>query len=105
MSLQKCKLCLKRRKLRKRHLLGRVFYKMCKEAYCDPIVMTPQIILPTSLQVSDYLLCEKCEQLFNSNGEAYVASLVYDGTNFPLLEKMNLALTVKVESSLRVYSA
>jgi hypothetical protein len=100
-----CKLCLKRRKLRKSHLLGRAFYKMCKGVGSDPIVMTPQIILPTSRQVSDYVLCETCEQLFNSNGENYVSTLVYDGTGFPLLDKMNVALTVKEEPNLLVYSA
>lgn len=100
-----CKLCLKRRKLRKSHLLGRAFYKMCKEVGSEPIVMTPQIILPTSRQVSDYVLCEACEQLFSRNGESYVSKLVYDGTDFPLLDKMSVALTVTEETNLLVYSA
>jgi hypothetical protein len=78
---------------------------MCKEAGSDPIVMTPKIILPSSRQVSDYVLCETCEQLFNSNGENYVSKLVYDGADFPLLDKMNVALTVKEETNLLVYSA
>src|SRR5262249_45657439 len=100
-----CKLCGKRRKLRKSHLLGRAFYKMCKDGTSDPIVMTPDIILPTSRQVSDYVLCEKCEQLFSSNGENYVSKLVFDSRDFPLLDRMNVAMTVKVETNLRVYSA
>jgi hypothetical protein len=78
---------------------------MCKEADSDPIVMTPKIILPTSRQISDYLLCGRCEQLFNSNGENYVSKLVYDGADFPLLDKMNVALTMKEERNLLVYSA
>lgn len=100
-----CKLCLKKKPLRQSHLLGRAFYKMCKEAGSDPVVMTPKIILPTSRQVKEYLLCEDCEQLFNSKGEEYVSTLVYDGTDFPLLERMNVSMTIKEEPNLLVYSA
>ena len=78
---------------------------MCRELGCEPIVMTPKIILPTSKQVQDYVLCEECEQLFSSKGEKYVAKLVYDGENFPLLDKLQLALTIKEEPNLNVYSA
>jgi hypothetical protein len=100
-----CKLCLRRRQLQQSHLLGRAFYRMSKENGSGPIAMTPEIILPTSRQVRDFVLCGDCEQLFNRNGEAYVSSLVYDGVRFPLLDKLNVAMTVKEESNLRVYSA
>ena len=60
--------------------------------------MTPEIVLQTSLQVSDYVFCNNCEDRFSKGGEKYVTALVYRKDRFPLLEKIKLAL-YKVEAT------
>jgi hypothetical protein len=50
------------------------------------MVITDKASIQTSMQIADYLLCADCEQLFSKNGENYVMTQVFDGTNFPLLD-------------------
>ncbi len=94
-----CKLCLLEKDLQDSHLIGRAIYRLIREeAGEDPIVMTPQVVLQTSLQVSEYVFCKECEERFSKGGERYVTGLVYRKHKFPLLDKIKLAL-YKVEKT------
>ncbi len=98
MPVGKCKLCLQEKELRDSHLIGRAVYRLFREDEGeDPIVMTPDVVLQTSQQVSDYVFCDKCEDRFNKGGEKYVTGLVWRRSRFPLLDRIKLALHMKRE--------
>jgi hypothetical protein len=57
----------------------------------NPVVVGRKITATTSKQVSDYVLCSDCEQLFNRNGENWMLRQVWNGRRFPLLDRLRLA--------------
>jgi hypothetical protein len=61
--------------------------------------MTPKIITTSPRQIWAHLLCLECEGRLNKFGETPVLKLLDNGRGFPLLERMNLALTLKVEAN------
>ena len=88
-----CKLCLQEKELQDSHLIGRAIYRRIrKDEGEDPIVMTPDIVLQTSRQVSDYVFCKDCEDRFSKGGEKYVSGLAWRKDGFPLLDKIKLSL-------------
>lgn len=101
-----CKLCCKDADLQLSHLIGRAVYKLCREDDGDdPIVMTTDVVMKTSRQVRDYVLCATCEERFNKGGEQYVTSLFWRRRNgFPLLDKLRLALPIQREPDCQVFS-
>ena len=100
-----CKLCHKTAKLCKSHYLGRVLYKLSRVGGEDPVVMTPKLVTITPRQMWAHLLCEVCEQKLNKLGEKPVLKLFNDASdNFPLLNRMNLAIPHKVEGKAIIYS-
>lgn len=101
-----CKLCRKDAELQRSHLIGRAIYKLCREDDGeDPIVMTTEVVIKTSHQIRDYVLCASCEDRFNKGGEQYVTSLVWRRRNgFPLLDRLRLALPMQREPDHHVFS-
>lgn len=82
-------------------------YAMTRESgarVSNPIMVTRATTVPTSRQIWTHLLCRECEHHFNVRGEQYVLTLVHNGTNFPLLERLNVAVPVQAISTLAVYS-
>ncbi|MGB8479956.1 MAG: hypothetical protein WCE63_14170 [Acidobacteriaceae bacterium] len=102
-----CKLCHKDATLQRSHLIGRAIYRLCREDNGeDPIVMTTDVVMKTSRQIRDYVLCASCEDLFSKGGERYVTNLVWRRRNgFPLLDKLRLAVPMKREPDYQVFSA
>jgi hypothetical protein len=92
--------------LQRSHLVGRAIYKLIRDdGDDDPIVMTPDVVLKTSRQVRDYVLCTGCEDLFSKNGEQYATGLVWRRhEGFPLLDKLRLALPTEREANYSVFS-
>ena len=45
----------------------------------------------------DYVLCKSCEDRFSKGGEAYLGTLVARKDGFPLLDKLKVSLTHRVE--------
>src|SRR5579859_1201764 len=100
-----CPLCLKPAKLCKSHYLSRVLHSLSRSGKEHPVVMTPQLVTATPRQLWAHLLCEPCEQLLNERGEKPVLPLLNDADdNFPLLNRMDLALPLKVEAKHIMYS-
>ena len=100
-----CKLCLKAAKLCKSHYLSRVLHTLSRMEGAHPIVMTPRLIKSTPCQMWAHLLCEACEGRLNDRGEKPLLALFNGASdNFPLLNRMNLALPVRVESTVITYS-
>jgi hypothetical protein len=67
-------------------------------------MMTSRRAVPTAMQVKDYLLCAECEDRFNKYGETWAAGQVYDGKDFPLLQRLTLALPFLETPKLRAVS-
>jgi len=107
MNHNKCKLCRKRRQLVRSHLMPAALYAMSREAgsrVSNPIMVTRETSVPTSRQIWAHLLCRECGERFNVGGEHYVLTLVYDGTHFPLLERLNVAVPLEETNTLALYS-
>ncbi len=72
-----CKLCQRLRNLQESHLIPRALYAMSRDPTDKnphPVIITAAVAMRTSRQVKDYILCKKCEQLFNDNGERWMMS-------------------------------
>ncbi len=103
----KCKLCGKRRTLRRSHLLPAALYKMMREPgskVSNPIVISRATSVSTSKQIWAHLLCEECEHRFNIGGENYVMTQVYGNIRFPLLDRLRVALPFQEMPGLALYS-
>jgi hypothetical protein len=91
-----CRLCLVERELVLSHYMPAAMYAYIKRGsiatHDHPIVMGKRLTSMTSLQVKDYLLCAECEDLFNKNGETYTLGWMWNGKDFPLYDRLQLAL-------------
>ena len=54
--------------------------------------MTARASATSSKQITDYVLCADCEDLFNKNGETWMMKQVWNGKCFPLRDRLDLAL-------------
>ena len=89
-----CKLCRQYKELCDSHLIPAAMYKYLldrTQKNPHPIVVGRNITTTTSQQVTDYVLCADCEDLFNKNGENWMVRQVWNGQRFPLLDRLNVA--------------
>lgn len=98
MPVGTCKLCLQLKPLQNSHLIPSAMYDIirCENEQSgwenvSPIVIGRKVTSHTSKQVTDYVLCADCEDIFNKNGEGWMLRQVWDGTSFPLYERLKLA--------------
>lgn len=87
-----CKLCLLEKELRDSHYLPKGLLRYLQEHSLrnpNPIMVTPDSVFQTSHQITDYLLCEDCEQRFNINGERWVIRQMARIDSFPIWEKLH----------------
>jgi len=99
-----CKLCRKRRILCKSHYLGRALYALSRVNGENPVVMTPQLVTLSPRQMWAHLLCRECEERFCKCGEKPVMQLLNGKDQFPLLNRMQLALAVKKDGDAVTFS-
>ncbi len=66
--------------------------------------MTSLVVVPTSKQLQDYLLCDGCERRFSEHGEKWIARQVYNGRDFPLLDRLNVAIPLHASPGLQIFS-
>lgn len=107
MRVDLCRLCLKKRALQRSHYLPRAVYRSLgnpRTPVKDPVWMNARIALLTSKQTRDYLLCAECEDLFNKNGERYVAEQMCKKSRFPLLERLRVSPVVDFSLKEGIYS-
>lgn len=87
-----CKLCLLEKELRDSHYLPKRLLRYLQEhslSNPNPIMVTPDTVFQTSQQITDYLLCEDCEQSFNIKGERWVIRHMARVDSFPIWEKLH----------------
>jgi uncharacterized CHY-type Zn-finger protein len=92
-SHDKCRLCFEVHPLRNSHFLPRGMYKVMRDTD-DPkhVILRPGRTSRTTKQVRDYLLCDECEERFNSRGERWVlANGLQKCGEFPLQAMLKAA--------------
>lgn len=94
MPARNCGLCGETGELRDSHLIPKSIYKRLRKAIeldgaknPNPVVVSEEVTVASSDQVTDYFLCNRCEQRFNTGGEKWVAENCWqaDGS-FPIRE-------------------
>jgi len=85
-EVRACLLCQKVGLLCDSHLLPKATYRLIRKSSArSPVILTPELISATDLQVHQDLLCEMCEQRF-SKAESYALSQCCRGKGFRLQE-------------------
>ncbi len=85
MPIGNCKLCLMQKDLQDSHLLPAAMYKYIRvplKRNPNPVIVGRKVTATSSRQVTDYLLCAECEELFNKNGEGETLRWVWNGKTF-----------------------
>ena len=71
-----CRLCIKSKTLVKSHLAPRALYDLCRPPDGDPVLITKAVVMRTSRQTRDRVLCLGCEDLLNRSGESWLLPLL-----------------------------
>ena len=101
MEIGECRLCLaKGVELQNSHILPkwtyrRAFDKTAKGGAANPIMMTNEVVIQTSEQATEPMLCFACEQLIGGD-ERYVADLAYRDGSLGLLGMIPLSSIFKI---------
>ncbi len=96
-----CKLCLKERNLQLSHFMPKAAFRSLRGVLSknpNPTLVTNNAMVRTSYQMTDYLLCEECEDRFNRLGERWVLPRIASKSRFPLLESVSSAPVVQTIS-------
>ncbi len=94
MPTGRCKLCLREdRDLKESHLMPAGMYRRIRsdEKNPHPIMITKDGSRPSSMQVTDYVLCGECESRFDAFGENYTLRFAAGNGRFRLLEELETA--------------
>ncbi len=93
MPHEPCKLCLEYKDLQVSHLIPASIYRLIRKSQgSDPVMLTAKRARISSRQVIAHELCWDCEQLSRQNGEDWMARQVFQGTEFPLLNRLKVAM-------------
>jgi hypothetical protein len=81
-------------------------YDLCRAAGGgDPVRVSSEIVMSTSRQTQDYLLCLQCEGILNEGGEKWVLpKLATYQKTFPLYEIIERATPEWVEPDMKAYA-
>lgn len=89
------------------HFIPRAMYKYLRtssEKNPNPMVVGRTKAATTSKQVKDYLLCAKCEDLFNKNGENEILKWVWNSKSFPLGDRLSVAVPLRLDMGAPAFS-
>ncbi len=100
-----CKLCLSHKDLQVSHLVPAFASRIVRRHQgSDPVMVTSKHAGQSSRQITAHELCWDCEQLFRQNGEDWMAQQVFQGAEFPLLNRLKLAMADWEQSDHAAYS-
>ena len=88
-----CPLCWQQKQLEKSHYLGRALHLLSHDDG-EAVIMTPQRVELSARQIWTHLLCGECEDLLAKN-ESYAHQWINRKDRFPLLERLNVAASVR----------
>lgn len=102
-----CKLCLRRRTLRKSHLIPAGVYRECSEPSLpnpNPTISTSRALFQSSKQLWNHVLCSDCERRLDKSGEDYsLRQMAHRDGRFPLLDQLTTTPPDSVTGDLALY--
>jgi hypothetical protein len=103
--LQICPLCLETKSVVSSHLIPKRMYEYCRPPVGNPISVTTELVIETSRQLQDYLLCVDCEDLLNKGGETWLLPLLaqYQGP-FPFYDLLTKFPAEGIVDDVAVYA-
>jgi hypothetical protein len=106
MPVGQCKMCLKDKALVRSHLMPAALYDYCRPpGGGDPVKVSSEIVMSTSRQTQDYLLCIACEDVLNQGGEKWVLpKLATYEKSFPLYDIIAKATPEWEEPDMAAYA-
>jgi len=67
--------------------MPRAIYDLCRTADSEPVVVSSKVVMQSSRQTKDYLLCAECDNLLNKRGENWLLpKLATWDKGFPLYD-------------------
>lgn len=82
-----CPLCLIEKPLIESHLTSKGIYPLVRGEANDTILLNSRVIMHTSRQTKDLLLCQECDNSLSKNGENWIIpKLARPDGQFPLLD-------------------
>jgi hypothetical protein len=106
MAFGQCKLCLNERDLRWSHFIPRSIISATREPSLeihDPVVITANLVVTTSRHICDWVLCARCEQRFNAEGESWVGARVATRGAFPMFDIVSNARPISESDQFLTY--
>jgi hypothetical protein len=103
-----CKLCKRERELKDSHFLPAAVYAQLKvdgQKNSNPVLISSDISLATSKQITGRVLCGECEQLFSKNGEAWVLGNMWRQGGFPIQDAMAAGVPIQSNDKFAYYSS
>jgi len=76
MPNQNCPLCLLEKNVVRSHLIPQAMYDYCRPPGGNPISITSELVIESSRQLQDHLLCLQCEDMLNKGGEQWLLPLL-----------------------------
>src|SRR5438552_6013050 len=67
-----CKLCSQNKPLIRSHLIAKRIYSLVGTEQEAPIIINSRVIMHSSRQTKDFLLCRECDNLLSKNGENWI---------------------------------
>lgn len=105
MKTAKCRLCLQTKEIVKSHLIPRAIFERFKTGDLDPVMLTSEVVMPTSRQLQHPLLCSRCENRLNREGENWLLPLLArDDGRFSFYDILSEAPPVSEDRNLRIYA-
>jgi hypothetical protein len=110
MPIGDCPMCLgKMKQIGCSHLMPASLYETCRAEDSEPIKVSDQIVMETSRQTQDYLLCVgngSCEERLNLGGEAWtLPMLMKKDRSFPLYDVLRRYSLDVDEEDVKAYLA
>jgi hypothetical protein len=103
--IQRCPLCLNIKPVVKSHLIPQALYDYCRPPGGNPIAIRSDLVIESSRQVQDYLLCLDCEECLNEGGETWITPLLARREGpFPFYELLTKVAPDVVDGDLKGYA-
>jgi hypothetical protein len=85
--------------------MPRALYDSCQLPGINPVLITPEVVMPVTRHTKDYVLCFDCEQLMNRKGESWMIPrlLTVDGM-FPLHTALANLSPDLADSEMKIYA-
>src|SRR5947209_5822136 len=88
------------------HLAPHGLYKYCAATDLGPVKFTAQEIAVSTREVTGYVLCERCEQLLNDEGERWLLpKLAHINQTFPFYDILASGFPDTIEDGVAAFAA